>query len=148
MVNLLKHKREEGKSEGKVAIVNIADQFSIELAKAARERLKAENFEIVYDQSYPLGSQDLQAILNEVRRREPEAFLAFSYPPDTLAITDQAQAVGFNPKVFYTAIGTVFPVFKDRFGKNAEGVLGLGGMSPDVPVTADYRERQDRKSVV
>lgn len=141
LVNLLKRLREEGKIEGKVAMVNVADQFGLELAKAARERLKAENFEIVYDQSYPLGSQDLQAILNEVRRREPEAFLAFSYPPDTLAINDQAQAVGFNPKVFYTAIGTVFPVFKERFGENTEGVLGLGGVSVELPATAEYRKR-------
>lgn len=141
VVNVLKRLRDEGKIKGTVAMVNVADQFGVELAKAAREALSEAKFDIVYDQSYPLGSQDLQNILNEVRRRNPDAFLAFSYPPDTLAINDQAQALSFNPKVFYTAIGTVFPVFKDRFGKNTEGVLGLGGMSPDVPVTADYRER-------
>src|SRR5690606_27066069 len=56
-------------------------------------------------------------------------------------INDQAQAVGFNPKVFYTAIGTVFPVFKERFGENTEGVLGLGGVSVELPATAEYRKR-------
>lgn len=141
VVNVLKNLRKEGKIEGKVAIVNVADQFGIELSKAAREELAKEKFNVVYDQSYPLGSQDLQAIVNEARRKEPEAFLAFSYPPDTLALTDQAQKVGFNPKVFYTAIGTVFPVFKDRFGANTEGVLGLGGVSIELPATADYRAR-------
>ncbi|GAA5236433.1 ABC transporter substrate-binding protein [Verticiella sediminum] len=144
VVNVLKRLRDEGRIASKVAMVNVADQFGVELAKAARTALAEEKFDVVYDQSYPLGSQDLQNILNEVRRREPDAFLAFSYPPDTLALNDQAQAIGFNPKVFYTAIGTVFPVFKDRFGQNTEGVLGLGGMSPDVPSIADYRERHEK----
>src|SRR5690606_21940201 len=141
IVEVLKRLRSEGKIEGKVAVVNVADQFGVELGKAARDELANADFNIVYDQSYPLGSQDLQSIINEARRSEPEAFLAFSYPPDTLALTDQAQKVGFNPKVFYTAIGTVFPVFKDRFGANTEGVLGLGGVSKELPATADYRAR-------
>lgn len=141
VVNLLAKMRAEGKIKGSVAMVNVADQFGVELAKAAREGLKKAKFDIVYDQSYPLGSQDLQSILNEVRRRDPEVFLAFSYPPDTLALNDQARAVGLNPKVFYTAIGTVFPVFKDRLGANTEGVLGLGGVSGELPATKAYRER-------
>lgn len=141
VVEILKTLRDEGKIEGKVAMVNVADQFGVELSKAAREELNKAEFDIVYDQSYPLGSQDLQSILNEVKRRNPEAFLAFSYPPDTLALNDQAQKIDFNPKVFYTAIGTVFPIFKQRFGENTEGVLGLGGVSPELPATADYRQR-------
>jgi len=141
VIDLLTRLRSEGKIKGDVAIVNVADQFGVELSKAARDGLKKGKFNVVYDQSYPLGSQDLQSILNEVKRRNPEVFLAFSYPPDTLALTDQARAVGFNPKLFYTAIGTVFPVFKDRFGANAEGVLGLGGVSPELPETKAYRER-------
>lgn len=141
VVDTLEKLRAEGRIKGRVAMVNVADQFGVELAKAAREALKKANFEVVYDQSYPLGTQDLQSILNEVRRREPEAFLGFSYPPDTMALNDQARAVGLNPPVFYTAIGTVFPVFKDRFGENAEGVLGLGGVSVELPETAAYRER-------
>lgn len=141
VVDVLTRLREEGRIKGRVAIVNVADQFGLELSKAAREGLKKAKFDIVYDQSYPLGSQELQTILNEVRRREPEAFLAFSYPPDTMSLNDQAKVVGFNPKVFYTAIGTVFPMFKNRFGANADGVMGLGGVSAELPVTRDYRER-------
>jgi len=141
IVGVLSQLRSEGKIKGDVAMVNVADQFGVELANAARQKLKAENFNVVYDQSYPLGQQEMQTVLNEVKRRNPEAFLAFSYPPDTLALNDQSVALDFNPKVFYTAIGTVFPVFKARMGANAQGVLGLGGVSPELPVTAAYRER-------
>lgn len=141
VIDLLTRLRSEGKIKGEVAMVNVADQFGVEISRAARDGLKKANFNIVYDQSYPLGSQDLQSIMNEVKRRDPEVFLAFSYPPDTVALTDQARAVGFNPKLFYTAIGTSFPVFKNRFGANTEGVLGVGGTDPELPGAKAYRAR-------
>ena len=141
IVEVLEKLRADGKIKGDVAIVNVADQFGVELSNAARARLKESKFNVVYDQSYPLGQQDMQSMLNEIRRRNPEVFLAFSYPPDTLAINDQAKTLGFNPKLFYTSVGTVFPIFKQRMGDNAEGVMGFGGVSAELPVTAAYRER-------
>ena len=35
-----------------------------------------------------------------------DTFVAFSYPPDTIGLTDAAKVLGYNPKVFYTAVGT------------------------------------------
>ncbi|WP_370678770.1 amino acid ABC transporter substrate-binding protein [Comamonas sp. GB3 AK4-5] len=141
VVDLLSKMRTEGQIQGKVAVVNVADQFGIEMVKAGREALVKAGFQLVYESSYPMGTQEFQSTLSEVKRRQPDVFLAFSYPPDTLALNDQARAVGFNPKVFYTAIGTAFPVFKERLGANAQGVLGLGGVSAELPVTRAYRER-------
>ena len=93
-------------------MVSVADEFGIELSTAAREAFKKAGFTLVYDKTYPLGTQDMQPILNEAMRLNPDAFVAFSYPPDTLAITDQSRVLGFNPKVFYTGVGTAFPLFK------------------------------------
>ena len=39
----------------------------------------------------------------------------------------------FNPKLFYTAVGTSFPFYKQRFGADVEGVLGTGGWNPNTP---------------
>ncbi|WP_027015446.1 amino acid ABC transporter substrate-binding protein [Comamonas composti] len=141
VVALLGKMRAAGQIQGRVAVVNVADQFGIELGKAGREALDKAGFERVYDQSYPMGTQEFQPLLSEIKRRQPEVLLAFSYPPDTLALSDQSRAVGFNPKVLYTAIGTAFPVFRERLGANAQGVLGLGGVSAELPVTRAYRER-------
>ncbi len=138
IVDVLTDLREKGEIEGRVAMVNVADQFGIELANAAAKGLEAANFDIVYRQSYPPGSQDMQTIINEVRRLEPEAFLAFSYPPDTIALTDLAIQFDLNPPVFYTAVGTAFPLYKDRFGENAEGVMGTGGLDFDSEAMQEY----------
>ncbi len=124
-----------------VAVVSVQDQFGIELVNAGRAALNRGGFRIVMDRQYPLGQQDLAPLLAEAARANPEIFLAFSYPPDTLAITEQARIAGFNPRVFYTAVGTAFPLFRSRFGANAEGVLGIGGVDTSSPRIRDYIAR-------
>ena len=58
--NVMKKLKEEGKIGNKVAIVNVADAFGIELANAGRPIFQQAGFDIVYDKSYPLGTQDIR----------------------------------------------------------------------------------------
>lgn len=141
VVEVLTQLRESGQVEGNVAMINVADQFGIELTNAARPALEQAGFKIVYNQSYPIGTQDMQSIVNEMRRRNPDIVLAFSYPPDTIAFTDQAKTLGLNPTIFYTAVGTAFPLFKQRFGESAEGVMGTGGIDTSSQAIQDYMRR-------
>jgi branched-chain amino acid transport system substrate-binding protein len=133
--------RSENKITKTVAIVSVADQFGIEFAKAARRALEKHGFEIIYDRSYAVGFDDLRPIIAEAKQLSPDSFLAFSYPPDTLAITEDSRAAHFNPKVFYTAVGTAFSLYKQRFGSDIEGVMGTGGWNPDTPESRGYLKR-------
>jgi branched-chain amino acid transport system substrate-binding protein len=140
-VETLAKARQRGEIGDRVAVVNVADQFGLDVSNAIRAGLRERGFQIVYDQSYPAGSQDLQSIVNSAKRANPDAFVAMSYPPDSIALTDQARTIGFNPKMFYVSIGGAFPVFKDRFGDNAEGVLSVGGLPHDRQEIRDYIKR-------
>jgi len=133
--------RSEGKIGDTIALIGVADQFGIELSTATRIALGKANFKIVYDKSYPLGTQDMQPILTEAMRSGADVFMAASYPPDTFAIIDQAKVLNYNPKVFFTSVGTAFPVVKQRFGANAEGIMGTGGWNADSPSLKDYLRR-------
>ncbi|MPZ57723.1 MAG: ABC transporter substrate-binding protein [Rhizobiales bacterium] len=141
LVEVLSKLRTEGKIGNKVAMAGVADQFGIELSTATRKSLQTAKFDLVYDKSYPIGSQDMQPVLTEAKRAEPDVFIAASYPPDTFAITAQAKIVDFNPKVFFTAVGTAFPLFKQRFGADIEGVMGTGGTDADSQVFKNYLKR-------
>src|SRR5208282_3957080 len=55
---VLKKLKDSGQIGNKVAAVNVGDDFGIELANAGRPLFKEAGFEIVYDKSYPLGTQD------------------------------------------------------------------------------------------
>lgn len=125
--------QKDGKIGKKVAMIAVADQFGIEQSTAAREGLKKAGFELVYDKSYPFGSQDMQPVLKDAQAANPDVLLAFSYPPDTFAITDTAKVIGFNPKAFFVGVGTAFPGYKGKFQANAEGVMGIGGSDAALP---------------
>ena len=124
--------QKEGKIGKKIAMVAVGDQFGIEQSKAARAGLTKAGFDLAYDKSYPFGSQDLQPVVKDAMATKPDAFVAFSYPPDTFGLTAASQVVGFNPKVFFVGVGTAFPAFKGKFGAAAEGIMGIGASDPNL----------------
>lgn len=141
LVEVLGPLKQQGRIGDTVALVAVADGFGIELSNGMRPALQRAGFRLTYDRSYPVGTQDMTPILAEAARGNPEVFVACSYPPDTLAITEQARVSAFNPKVFYTGVGTAFPLFKGRFGANTEGVMGVGGVDGSSPRFQDYLRR-------
>lgn len=132
--------RDAGKIGSKVAMVNVADAFGIELAETARPIFKDAGFEIVYDKSYPLGTADLSPIVKGAKATSPDAFIAWSYPPDTFGLTEQAIIENLDVKVFYTAVATSFPGYAGAFGSKINNVLGAGGVNPDTPEMMAYRK--------
>ena len=130
--------QKEGKIGNKIAMIAVADQFGIEQSTAAREGLKKAGFELVYDKSYPFGSQDMQPVLKDAQAANPDVLIAFSYPPDTFAITDTMKVLAFNPKAVYLGVGTAFPGYKGKFQANAEGVMGVGGSDANLPGIKAY----------
>jgi branched-chain amino acid transport system substrate-binding protein len=141
IVAVLSQARASGLINDRVAVAHATEQFGIELANAARRALKNANFNIVYDGGYPMATQDLTPVISEAQRANPDVFMAFSYPPDTMALAETARVRGFNPKVFYTAVGTFFPVYRERFKENATGVMGIGGWNPDNDAFRAYIKR-------
>lgn len=133
--------RDKGDIGNKVALVNVTDAFGMELVGAAKPALSEAGFEIVYEASFPLGTQDLAPIISAAKAAAPDAFIAFSYPGETFALTEQAQIQGLDVGAFYVGVGTAFPSFAERFGKAAEGILGIGGVNIDDPKVKDYMDR-------
>jgi branched-chain amino acid transport system substrate-binding protein len=140
-VTLLSQARAAGQINDRVAVANVTDQFGVELGNAARRALREANFNVVHDASYPMGATDLTPVIRAAQSANPDVFMALSYPPDTMALTDAARLHSFNPKVFYTAVGTAFPGFRQRFGGNANGVMGIGGWRPDNDAFRAYIQR-------
>ncbi len=113
-----------------VAFIHVDELFGLEQAAALEASLKQKKIQVIEKKSYPMGVKDLQPVLNGIKAMNPDAFVSLSYPPDTFLVTGQAKAIGFNPKVFYAAVGTAFPVYRDKMGVMVEGVMGLGTWNP------------------
>jgi len=138
VADILKKLVDEGKIGKRVAMVNVADAFGIELAEAARPIFKQHGLELVFDKSYPLGTQDLAPVMKGAKAANPDAFVAWSYPPDTFALAELAKIEGLNVKAYYSAVATCFPAFGAKYGSSAEHILGAGGIDPDAPEMKGY----------
>ena len=130
VTDVLKKMRDGGQIGNKVAMVNVADDFGIEASNVSKKLLPAAGFDLVYDKSYPLGTQDYTPVIKAAKAANPDAFIAYSYPPDTFGLTDQAKIENFDVKVYYNGIGCAFAGFAGKYGAAAENVIGFGGI-PD-----------------
>jgi branched-chain amino acid transport system substrate-binding protein len=137
VVDVLKKLRDAGQMGNKVAMVNVADEYGIESANISRKLLPAAGFQIVYDKSYPLGTQDYAPVIKAAKSANPDAFIAYSYPPDTFGLTDQAKIENFDVKVYYNGIGCAFAGYGAKYGAAAENIVGFGGM-PDSEKTRAF----------
>jgi branched-chain amino acid transport system substrate-binding protein len=142
-IAVLKKLKDSGQIGNKVAVVNVADDFGIELAGAGRPLFKEAGFDIVYDKSYPLATQDYAPVIKAAKAGNPDAFVAWSYPPDTFGLAEQARIEGLNVKAYYSAVGTDFQGFNLKFGSAAENVLGAGGVKDSPEIRAFYKRHKE-----
>lgn len=132
--------RDAGEVGNRVAMVNVADAFGIELAQAAGVIFEQNGFDVVYNRSYPPTIQDVSPVMSSVIDANPDVFVAFSYPPDTFALTEAAQIQDLQVDAFYTAVATPFPSYRERFGDSINGVFGVGGVNPDSERFIEYEQ--------
>src|SRR5690606_11946472 len=114
------------------ATVYMHDLFRLQDAAPLRTPLKSHNIDPPAHQRYQLVVKHLASVLKSIKAKGPDAFIAITYPPDTLLATSQSREIEFNPKYYYASVGTAFPLFKQRMGDNTEGVLGMGSWNAKV----------------
>jgi branched-chain amino acid transport system substrate-binding protein len=116
------------KSQGvkSVAVIYVDDLFGLENYAALKVALQGSGISMIEDKSYPGGVKDLSPVLRSIKDKNPDAFIGFTYPPDTILASRQAKEIGFNPKFFYASVGTAFQLYRNVMGASAEGVMGMG----------------------
>lgn len=112
-----------------VALGYMDDLFGLERYNVMMPMLKERGISVVEEKSFPLNVKDLSVVLKEFKSKNPDALVGLTYPAESFLMTAQAKEIGFNPKLFYVAIGPAFPFFKQRFGAAADGMIGFGTWS-------------------
>ncbi len=142
LIEILDKYKKAGQINNKVVLMSVGDQFGAEFSAGVGAGLKAAGYDIVLQKSYPLGASDLTTEIKEAKASGADSFVAGSYPPDTFMLTSTAITQGYNPKIFYTAVGTAFAEYGGAFKDKVQGVLGIGGWDPSLPGAQDYYKRQ------
>jgi branched-chain amino acid transport system substrate-binding protein len=115
--------------------------FGSEFLTPAKPALQNAGFKIAYETTYPLGVSDLSAQIKAAKAANPDIMIAFSYPPDTFMLTEQAMANDFNPKFKFLSVGVAFPSYKGKFADKINGTFGLGAWDPNGPGVKEWVAR-------
>ena len=105
--------------------------FGSEFLTPPSRRWTKAGFKIVYETTYPLGVSDLSAQIKAAKAANPDIMIAFSYPPDTFMLTEQAMANDFNPKFKFLSVGVAFPSYKGKFGDKIRRHLRPRRLGPE-----------------
>jgi branched-chain amino acid transport system substrate-binding protein len=129
------------------AVVYVDDLFGLENYAALKVALAGSGINLVQETSYPGGVKDLSPTLRAIKDKNPDAFIGFTYPPDTILASKQAKEIGFNPKFFYASVGTAFQLYRNVMTPaGAEGVLGMGSWNAKTsPGARAYFEAHTKK---
>jgi branched-chain amino acid transport system substrate-binding protein len=130
-----------------LACIYVDDLFGLENYSALKVALQGSGIQLVEDKSYPAGVKDLSPVLRSIKDKNPDAFVGFTYPPDTILASKQAKEVGLNPKFFYASVGTAFQLYRNVMtAPGAEGVLGMGSWNTKSnPAAKAYFDAHTRK---
>jgi len=130
-----------------LAVIYVDDLFGLENYAALKVALAGSGLTLVEDKSYPGGVKDLSPVLRSIKDRNPDAFVGFTYPPDTILASKQAKEVGLNPRFFYASVGTAFQLYKNVMTPaGAEGVCGMGSWNAKTsPAAKAYFEAHTKR---
>ncbi len=141
IVGLLTYLNQQGKIGKRVAMPYVDAEFALDFVKPLRPALQAAGFEIVYDQGYPMEVGDMQSIVTEIQRLNPDAIVGITYPNDTMLYVPPMKVLGYNPPVLFLANGPNYYFFLGTYGEDAEGVMGLGGIDVRNQQIVDFYNR-------
>ena len=110
-----------------VAMIYTDELFGLENYAAFKVALQGTGINMVEDKSFPTNTKDLSPVLRSIKDKNPDAFVGFTYPGDTVLASRQSKEIGFNPKFFYLSVGTAFPFYRATLTPaGVEGVMGMG----------------------
>jgi branched-chain amino acid transport system substrate-binding protein len=118
-----------------IAIVYENTNFGQSNMKAMQAVAQEAGMNIVAVESYEAKSPDYKAVLQRVKRANPDVIYFCSYLLDATTLMRQSQEVDLNPK-YYTSSGTgfaaaEFPTAKGA-GKNAEYTFSVSQWLPEI----------------
>jgi branched-chain amino acid transport system substrate-binding protein len=112
------------KSVKTVAVLGENEPFSKEVASGAADYAREKGLQVVYQELYPTGTQDVSALLTNIKGKNPDIVLGAGHLQDSLLIVKQAKDLGVSPKAMGFSVGPSSPEFRANLKSNADYIFG------------------------
>ena len=119
------------------AVLYSNEAFDRSVAEGARQWLKEQKIDKVYDEEYQPATQDFTSILAVIKSKNPDLVLVAGHVENSLNFIRQAQAADVSPKMAIFTVGPPTADFRKTLGKAADYVYGVTPWLPDMDVGGD-----------
>jgi branched-chain amino acid transport system substrate-binding protein len=116
------------------ALLYSNEAFDRSVADGAREWLKEQKIDKVYDEEYQPSTQDFTSVLAVLKSKSPDLVLVAGHEENALNFIRQAQAADLAPKMMVFTVGPPTADFRKTLGKAADYVFGITPWLPDMDV--------------
>jgi branched-chain amino acid transport system substrate-binding protein len=116
------------------ALLYSNEAFDRSVADGARQWLKEQKIDKVYDEEYQPSTQDFTSVLAVLKSKSPDLVLVAGHEENALNFIRQAQAADMAPKMMVFTVGPPTADFRKTLGKAAEYVFGITPWLPDMEV--------------
>jgi branched-chain amino acid transport system substrate-binding protein len=116
------------------ALLYSNEAFDRSVADGARQGLKEQKIDKVYDEEYQPSTQDFTSVLAVLKSKSPDLVLVAGHEENALNFIRQAQAADMAPKMMVFTVGPPTADFRKTLGKAAEYVFGITPWLPDMDV--------------
>lgn len=107
-----------------IAICGADAEFPRNGMDGARNIIKRMGLKLVYDKTYPPTTTDYTPIVRAIAATNPDIFLAFSYPADSVGLIRASHEVGFKPKIYGGGmVGLQATAIKTQLGPLLNGIV-------------------------
>lgn len=143
MVDFLSWMQEEqGIDTSKVAIIYENSDYGISLAESNREQVEEAGFDVVYEESYPIGLTDASSLVANCKSNGAQAVFVSSFPQECKLITSAMKSIDYSPIVVGGGGGFLFPEYANTMGDDVEGSVSVAITNFDCQtvVNSDYSD--------
>ncbi len=116
------------------ALLYSNEAFDRSVADGARQWIKEQKIDKVYDEEYQPSTQDFTSVLAVLKSKSPDLVLVAGHEENALNFIRQAQAADMAPKMMVFTVGPPTADFRKTLGKAAEYVFGITPWLPDMDV--------------
>lgn len=107
-----------------VAVLGENEPFSKEVAGGAADYAREKGLQVVYQELYPTGTQDVSALLTNIKSKNPDIVLGAGHLQDSLLVVKQAKDLDVSPKAMGFSVGPSSPEFRANLKSDADYVFG------------------------
>lgn len=108
----------------RVALVGADAEFSNNVLAGAREVIKQQGLEIVYDRTYPPSTVDFSPIIRAIQATKADLVFVASYPIDSVGLVRSATEIGLKAQLFGGAmVGMQYATFMQQLFSKLDRVI-------------------------